>query len=254
MRKHAVFLDLDGTIAQYDRPPSEAVTAAVRRARQAGHAVFLCTGRAPGYIYASVKAVGFDGIVAAAGGHIRLGETLLYRRPLPPALLERILTLYLGNGRTCFLEGEESMYAVNPSQPSGWPEVTGARDFEPGSGRFAGQEVMKFSIYHPLTAEEKRMLSPELAFIEQGDYTEVLPAGVCKSDGMRRVLERLGIPREDSIAIGDSRNDLDMLRYAGVGVAMGGSPEEVIRAADRVTGSLAADGAAAALEELLRPR
>ena len=45
-----------------------------------------------------------------------------------------------------------------------------------------------------------------------------------------------------------------MLRYAGVGVAMGGSPEEVIRAADRVTGSLAADGAAAALEELLRPR
>ncbi len=251
MRQRAIFLDLDGTIAQGNRPPSETVTAAIRRARRDGHKVFLCTGRAPGYIYTAVETVGFDGVVAAAGGHIRLGGEILYRRPLPPSLLEKILRLYLGNGKTCFLEGEETMYAVNPTHPSDWPAVTGIRDFEPGYGRFAGQAVMKFSIYHPLTAEEKRLFSPELAFIEQGSYTEVLPAGVCKSDGMRRVLERLGIPREDSIAIGDSRNDLDMLRYAGVGVAMGGSPEEVIRAADRVTGSLAENGVAAALEELL---
>ncbi len=249
-RQRAIFLDLDGTIAQGNRPPSETVAGAIRRARAAGHRVLLCTGRAPSFIYSAVEAVGFDGIVAAAGGYIRLGGEVLYRRLLSPELLRRIIEIYLENGKAVFLEGEENMYSLNspPSYKAGWPSVSSPDDFAPG-GRYAGQGVLKYTAYGEI-GDERRLLSPSLDFIDHGRYIEVVPAGVCKADGMRRVLETLGIPREDSVAVGDSRNDLDMLRYAGEGVAMGGSPPEVVQVADRVTGSLEQNGVAAVLDAL----
>lgn len=250
MRQRAIFLDLDGTIAAGNRPPSEADTAAIRRARAAGHRVFLCTGRAPSYIYDSVLEVGFDGIVGAAGGYIRLGGEVVYRRPLSAGQLRRAIEIYQACGKRVYLEGEENMYTLHaPPSERRWPPVDGPADFEPG-GRFAGQNVLKITAYGPV-ATERRLLEPEMDIIDHGDYAEILPAGVCKSDGMRRVLELIGIPREDSIALGDSRNDLDMLRYAGVGVAMGGAPDVVVQAADRVTGSLEENGAASALAALL---
>ncbi len=250
-RTRAVFLDLDGTIAAGDRPPTETVTAAIRRARSAGHRVFLCTGRAPSYIYSAVEAIGFDGIVAAAGGYIRLGGRVLYRRLLEPETLRLVIETYQRNGKAVFLEGEENMYSLNspPSYKTGWPAVSGPEDFAPG-GKYAGQGVLKFTAYGPV-GPERRLLEPALAIIEHGRYAEVVPAGVSKADGMRRVLEALGIPRQDSIAVGDSRNDLPMLAYAGIGVAMGGSPPEVLDAADRVTGTLAENGVASVLEDLL---
>ncbi len=250
-RQRAVFLDLDGTIANHNRPPSETVTAAIRRARAAGHRVFLCTGRAPAYIYDAVREVGFDGIVAAAGGYIRLGGEVLYRRFLSGELLRTVIGAYLENGKAVLLEGEVNMYAVNtpPYHKKEWPSVTGPEDFAAG-GRFAGQGVYKFTAYGAL-GEERRVLEPAMNLICHDTYVEALPAGVNKADGMRRVLERIGVPQADSIAVGDSRNDIDMLLYAGTGVAMGGSPAEVVQAADRVTGTLEENGAAAVLEELL---
>ena len=77
-----------------------------------------------------------------------------------------------------------------------------------------------------------------------------MPAGCCKSDGMRRLLEAAGIEREDSVAFGDSGNDIDMLAWAGIGVAMGNAPEEVQAAADFVTGTLAESGVSAGLINL----
>ena len=61
------------------------------------------------------------------------------------------------------------------------------------------------------------------------------------------VIESAGIRREDVLAVGDSANDLDMLRYAGIGAAMGNASDEVKAAADWVTGTLAQHGAAQAL-------
>jgi len=85
------------------------------------------------------------------------------------------------------------------------------------------------------------------SLIQHPDYLEVVPKGCSKSDGIRRVIESAGIRREDVLAVGDSANDLDMLRYAGIGAAMGNASDEVKAAADWVTGTLAQHGAAQAL-------
>jgi hydroxymethylpyrimidine pyrophosphatase-like HAD family hydrolase len=72
--------------------------------------------------------------------------------------------------------------------------------------------------------------------------------GVSKASGLARVAEELGVDRADVLAIGDGRNDIEMLRWAGRGVAMGQAVEEVKEAADGVTAPVQDDGVAVELE------
>jgi hydroxymethylpyrimidine pyrophosphatase-like HAD family hydrolase len=81
-------------------------------------------------------------------------------------------------------------------------------------------------------------------FVGYTAWLDLAPDGVSKASGLQTVAERLGVARADVLAIGDGRNDLEMLTWAGRGVAMGQAPEEVKAVADGVTGSLADDGAA----------
>jgi hydroxymethylpyrimidine pyrophosphatase-like HAD family hydrolase len=72
--------------------------------------------------------------------------------------------------------------------------------------------------------------------------------GVSKASGLQYVASRLGVEAQDVLAIGDGRNDIDMLRWAGRGVAMGQAVQEVIDAADDTTAPVDQDGAALELE------
>lgn len=82
-------------------------------------------------------------------------------------------------------------------------------------------------------------------------YLEVIPASVNKGEGLKAACRALGISCDEAIAFGDSENDIEMLRAAGVGVAMGNASDDVKRAADRVTASNNDNGIARALGELL---
>ena len=75
-------------------------------------------------------------------------------------------------------------------------------------------------------------------------WLDLAPVGVSKASGLAHVAERLGVDAADVLAIGDGRNDIEMLQWAGRGVAMGQAVEEVIAAADDVTGTVYEDGAA----------
>lgn len=77
---------------------------------------------------------------------------------------------------------------------------------------------------------------------------ELTPAGATKANGLQRICDLLKIPMEETMALGDSGNDLSMLTRAGLGVAMGNAPEEIQTAAQAVTLSNEADGAAIAVE------
>ena len=68
-----------------------------------------------------------------------------------------------------------------------------------------------------------------------------------KASGLEYVAAQLGLQAGDALAIGDGRNDVEMLRWAGRGVAMGQAVEEVLAAADEVTGTVYDDGAATEL-------
>ena len=82
-------------------------------------------------------------------------------------------------------------------------------------------------------------------------FLEVMAAGVDKAWGVARLCERLGIDREDVVAFGDAPNDVEMLAWAGHGVAVANAVPEAREAADEVTASDEDDGVALVLERLL---
>ena len=78
-------------------------------------------------------------------------------------------------------------------------------------------------------------------------FADIIPADGGKPVGVGKMLERFGLKREESMAFGDGGNDIDMLRYAGVGVAMGNAGDDVKAAADYVTAGVDEDGVERAL-------
>ena len=79
-------------------------------------------------------------------------------------------------------------------------------------------------------------------------WLDLSPVGVSKASGLDHVARALGVEAAEVLAIGDGRNDIEMLTWAGRGVAMGQSVESVLDAADAVTDSVHDDGAAVELE------
>ena len=85
------------------------------------------------------------------------------------------------------------------------------------------------------------------------DLIEFLHPDVSKGNALIKIAAHLGIKAEEVVAFGDNHNDIGMLRFAGLGVAMGNAHDEVKAEADYVTGSNADDGVAAAIEKLVLP-
>ena len=95
---------------------------------------------------------------------------------------------------------------------------------------------------------------PALAVTASSDtYLEINNAAVSKAKAVRALCLHRGIPIEETLAFGDNYNDLDMLKTAGLGIAMGNAPEEIRRACPKTTLDCDHDGVAAALAQYLKP-
>lgn len=117
-----------------------------------------------------------------------------------------------------------------------------------------GHEVSRVIIRDPdATSEDFAALAKRVGlhgtnyYIGYTAWLDIAPEGVSKADGLQWVVDRLGISPADVLAIGDGRNDVEMLTWAGRGVAMGHAPAEVKAAADAVTLPVDQDGAAVEL-------
>ncbi|MBR4173182.1 MAG: HAD hydrolase family protein, partial [Clostridia bacterium] len=98
---------------------------------------------------------------------------------------------------------------------------------------------------------DKRFFAKELDVYDHGGYIECAPKSCTKSGAMLDTLEYIGIKKENSIAIGDSVNDMDMLKNAGIAVAMGNAIECVKEIADFVSTPCIDGGVGYALEKLI---
>jgi hydroxymethylpyrimidine pyrophosphatase-like HAD family hydrolase len=116
------------------------------------------------------------------------------------------------------------------------------------------REVSRVIIRDPeSTSEDFVALAEKLGlhgtnyFIGWTAWLDLAPDGVSKASGLSEVCRRLGVDASDVLAIGDGRNDVEMLQWAGRGVAMGQAPDEVKAIADAVTSTVEDDGAAVEL-------
>ncbi len=248
----AAFFDLDGTLALHNQPPAAVDVKAMRAFRARGNYLFLCTGRSAGYLYPAILDIGFDGMITGAGTHVLLGEQLLYRTGVPDTVLLPIQRLFEQSTATLIMETERNMIQLaSPAAQkivAAYPRIHTCAEWQE---TFSDEVTSKLTVYGEMPATVLPIVQEALDIIQHPTYAELVPKGCSKSNGIERILTALDLPREQSIAFGDSMNDYDMLQYVGVGIAMGNADERVKAIADRITTPYDQGGIAQVLNEYL---
>lgn len=265
MKRKIIFLDIDGTLLAMGQtePPSSALEA-IRRARQNGHQVYLCTGRNYAMLSPILK-YGFDGVVANAGGYILCGEEVIYDCPMEEALRERTLRILGEHGVFRMLETQDAVYidqevrsfmdrdAVNgsSSELKRWKEAMETEMNLHPLAEYRGEPAYKIVVM----CEDEKRLTEAYGYLQEDfilclqDFTkngfangELVNRQFSKGEAVRRVCEHLGILIEDSFGFGDSMNDKEMIESAGIGLCMADGNEWLREIADDICPPAKEDG------------
>ena len=249
----AVFLDIDGTLSWNGVPPCDEDIDALRAVRAAGHFVLINTGRSSGFLPESLREADYlDGFLCGCGTQLILHGKTVFSEELPRPLLRRAAAFYLARpGRRCLFEAEDGLYIVNGDYKGGqWPQVKNEDDFETV---YTDVHVIKLTIIGSMIPEEKEMFGEDLEPVLQssGHWFEAILPGRGKGRGLLHACEILGVLPENSIAVGDSENDLAMFESAGIAVAMENASADAIAAAAYMTGRCGEGGVARAVRALI---
>ena len=254
-----IALDIDGTILQGDGTITDAVIEQVGRMRDAGHEVMLATGRGVGMTLPILDRLGLvSQHVVSANGAI----TLKRDADAPMGWARHRVETFDPTGAldATRVVLEQAHFAIEDER--GFALYTG--DFPAGSlgedsrqvefDELYGVQATRLVVYSPDHDEEEFLQVVEGLGLHQVAYNvgwtawlDIAPEGVNKASALEQVRADLGIPRERCMAIGDGRNDIEMLAWAaehGRGVAMGNAPAEVAAVASEQTGTEYEDGVA----------
>lgn len=238
-----VALDMDGTLLTGRQTISPENRKWIRAALDAGVTVMFSTGRGVQSVLPYVEELGLESpLITVNGSEVwRAPGELLSRHTLKPEWVKELYTVVR--------RYEDAWY---------WSyTVGGLRTKENWAEDYDSQQWLKFGVQMQDRArlQEIRDYLAELGRFELSNShpnnLEINPKGVSKASGLREVCRLLGISMENVIAMGDSLNDLRMIREAGLGVAMGNAQEEVKRAADVVTVTNEEDGVARIIRQYL---
>ena len=249
----ALFFDIDGTLVAFGaRGMSEPLRNKLYELRANGVKLFISSGRHV-LVMNNLDDFPFDGYIAMNGALCILGEEVIDRHPLPRDVSLQIAET-AGTLNVPCLVFADNLYGVNFVNEESM-EVSRMVNMLPGPLLDLKKVAMEHEVYqytiYVTEEEERRFLHPVLKGVEYPRwhpyFADIVPGGLSKSYGASKILERIGIGPEECIAFGDGGNDIPLLRYAGIGVAMGNAPESVRSAADYVTDSVENDGVLAAL-------
>lgn len=250
--RYAVFLDIDNTLLADGRiPPVNIET--IRQVRDQGSFVFLNTARSLACIPDSLlQAVPLDGVVAGIGTDLRFGEKRLMSEIISRDELKQIAAHFMGDPREVGFEGEDVMLWINPDKSRHAEHlVHSPKDFDTV---YRDARISKMYVRGQLTPEEFEEFGKTNIVYQHESYAEFVQKGFGKAEGMRTMIRYLGIPLSHCIAMGDSSNDEDMLRAAGISVAMGNAIPEIKAICTYISCDAKDGGVAQALRELILER
>jgi hydroxymethylpyrimidine pyrophosphatase-like HAD family hydrolase len=255
-RPGLVALDIDGTLVDHDGSLPAAVRDAVARVVAAGVPVVLATGRAWHGTLPVFEELGLPpGAAVASNGAVvvRYPPQQIVKAVTfdPRHVIERVVDY--APDTLIAVEEIGRGYRVSAEFPGG--DLTGEMIIE-DPDQLGSRPVTRVILRDPNSSDadfirlaEHLGLHGVTYFVGWSAWLDIAPYGVNKATGVADVAESLGIPAERVLAFGDGRNDIELLTWAGRGVAIGDAPLEVRSVAD-VTTDRFADGGPVA--ELLR--
>ncbi len=270
-----LFLDIDGTLCEPGEKVSDITIDALHRAQKNGHKIYISTGRNVPSIQPFVLSIGFDGIIASAGGHIIADGEVLEDKKMPQELLDHALKTFQKYDVSYMLETDQGTYADVQKHLGKWQKNLSTANSEmrrmmvqllEGLGMmplsdFKDQPVYKIcfigdqeesvvAAINELGDRFETVLQDNMVPDQPRINGETMQKGVDKGIAVRQICEHYGVGLEDAIAFGDSGNDLPMLDVAGTAVVMGNAADSVKKHADVVCESCSDNGIAHELERM----
>ena len=250
MQEKLLFFDIDGTIWNEKNEICDSTVEAIRLARKNGHKTFLCSGRSKAYINNPVLLdIGFDGIVSACGMMVEYHDEEIFYKRLSNDIVEETINEVRKHGCKPILEGKDYLYM----------------DFDEFAGDYYGDKLRRelgdniVQIKDTWGKWEVSKVSCDTTGVDMNEcrrnledkyeliihspsVVEMVPKGYSKGTGILKVCEILGKDVRDTFAFGDSPNDIEMLKTAGISIVMGNGDPYVKTLADYVTTSVEKDG------------
>ena len=258
----AIFFDIDGTLRDFtEKGIRPGTRRAIELAGQLGIRCFIATGRHLLEIREEnlLDNLVFDGYVLLNGSLcLDGGGRILYENPIPLSQKQAMLALSRELGFALIFMEKDAMYVnrVTPQLEKIQAQIgTSVPPVEPYMERGLTRPVYQMIPYtdglsHDFLAA--RLPLCDITLWHAGGAYDITPKGGSKQLGIEKVIERCGYSREEIAAIGDGFNDIPMIRYAGMGIAMGNGNDQVKAAADFVTDPIDRDGLLHAVEYLAR--
>ena len=259
-----VALDLDGTLLRNDKRISLRVAHAVRKATERGVRVVLATARPPRTTRGIHRALGLDDVQINYNGalilHDGTGRTLLHQ-PVPARLVQKVVRFvrkvdpqvavsveildkwyadHIGGMLPMEAQAEFNPHFVGPMEAF-WHKPATKIMLHGSADRLGRVKAALDAKFHQKLAVN----------VCDADLVQIVHPEVDKSFALRHAAAHYGIARQNILAIGDAPNDIGMIRWAGLGVAMGNSWPQVQVFAKAVVASNDHDGVAEAIERFV---
>ncbi len=252
----AVFFDIDGTLVSFNTHKiPDSTQQALHEMRRRGVKVFIASGRPPLQMrfVRQLTDFEFDGYVVLNGQYCYDDKGPFYQLPIPADSIRQLLPWLEQSSLSCSFVELDYIYLNRLSQQvlDLYAMLGGTAAIEPvdNPARALTHTTYQLSAFLPKEQEEEflRHLPGCKAARWNPHFADIIPENGGKPVGVQRMLDRFGIDRQETMAFGDGGNDMDMLRYVGIGVAMGNGTAEVQASADYVTDTVDGDGVAKAL-------
>lgn len=263
METKYIFLDIDGTLVGRDAVIPDSAKEAICKARENGHKVFICSGRARCEMHADILSVPMDGIVGSAGAYVELDGKMIYHRPMTEDMNWQLLEYFESRRIAILLETNEDLLVSDIAADYINEYIAYCKS------RNEPYDKALFDLARPLSevAEPAKLPVNKLLFVTTeydiedirrdlqdkftvvdsaidlpGSSGELSEIGMHKGNGIRIIAKYFDVDLKDTIGIGDGENDMEMLRTAGTAIAMGNANPMLKDIADFVTTDVGEDG------------
>lgn len=271
MAQKIIFLDVDGTLVNYENHLPDSAVQAIHRAQLKGNLVFTVTGRSKAEMYPEILDIGFDGYIGGNGSYIEAGEKVIKEVTLSSADTRRIVDWLQNRGLEFYLEANSGLYASRAFDERGQATI---QEYSNRKGK--GREVTVRQVFPEMIfdADLYRDDINKISFIldsyqdfldaqaefpgyklgtwggagEKALFGDIALGNINKAVAVDELLTYLDIPVADSFAFGDAKVDIPMLEHCGTGIAMGNGGPEIKKMADYITASVDDDGLKKAFE------
>lgn len=247
--KKVLFFDIDGTLLNSELKIPEGVKKELKRLKEAGHYLFVASGRPLAFISDQIIEAGFDGFVLCNGAHVELNHEIIFENRISYEKVNDLM--HVLESVDCEYNFETATNCYIDSSYHDFIEFFKGCDIHDDRliTNFDKEEVMHRTLKIEISAQKDHdkiidYIADKFYFDHHGTANsfEICALDTSKATGVQKVLEHLQIDKGNSYAFGDGVNDLEMIRYVDHGIAMGNAVEELKEEANEVIGYVDENG------------